>query len=111
MTVIRPRAGLDSALSRAAQDVWADADLRKGHLRVRTLLTVRWMVIAGEVLLLAAITFGVGNKAPFAIAAAVIASAIAAICGLRVFDSFNTSSATVRRRYSLPSTWLTYRRS
>ena len=78
MTVIHPRAGLDSALSRAAQDVWADADIRKGHLRVRTLLTVRWMVIAGEVLLLAAITFGMDNKAPFAIAAAVIASAIAA---------------------------------
>ena len=78
MTDTRPRAGLDSVLSSAAQDVWADADLRKGHLRVRTLLRVRWMVIAGEVLLLAAITYGMGKEAPVAIAAAVIGSAIAA---------------------------------
>ena len=49
-----PARGLDTAAPNAPQDVWDTADIRRGHLRVRTLVNVRWMVIVVEVALLAA---------------------------------------------------------
>jgi two-component system sensor histidine kinase RegB len=66
-------AGLDTAPSADTQDVWDTAAIRRGHLRVRTLVNVRWMVIVGEVLLLATYA-GLHYLAPFAPCAVVIAA-------------------------------------
>ena len=71
-----PTAGLDTAPSSAAQDVWDTAAIRRGHLRIRTLVNVRWMVIVGEVLLLAAMGLGLGYRAPYGYCAAVIAAGV-----------------------------------
>jgi two-component system, sensor histidine kinase RegB len=56
---------VDTAASSGAQDVWDTAAIRRGHLRVRTLVSVRWLVIGGELLLLAVMAFGLGYRAPF----------------------------------------------
>ncbi len=66
--------GLDTATTAHAQDVWDTAAIRRGHLRVRTLVNVRWMVIAGELALLAAMAFGLGYDAPYAICTTVVAA-------------------------------------
>ncbi|HEY0650210.1 ActS/PrrB/RegB family redox-sensitive histidine kinase [Phenylobacterium sp.] len=58
-------AGLDTAGASDAQDVWDTADIRRGHLRVRTLVRLRWAVIAGEVGLLALMAFALGFQAPY----------------------------------------------
>jgi two-component system sensor histidine kinase RegB len=68
-----PAAGLDTAPSADAQDVWDTAAIRRGHLRVRTLVNVRWMVIVGEMLLLAAWA-GLHYMAPYGPCAVVIAA-------------------------------------
>jgi two-component system sensor histidine kinase RegB len=57
--------GLDTAGAAGAQDVWDTAAIRRGHLRVRTLVNVRWLVIAGELILLAVMAFGLDYRAPF----------------------------------------------
>ncbi|MDP3299919.1 MAG: ActS/PrrB/RegB family redox-sensitive histidine kinase [Phenylobacterium sp.] len=57
-----------------AQDVWDAAEIRRGHLRARTLVSVRWMVLAGEGLLLAAMALGLAYHAPFVACAIVIAA-------------------------------------
>lgn len=69
-----PNAGLDKAGAAGAQDMWDTAAIRRGHLRVRTLVTVRWMVIAGEILLLAAMAFGLGYQAAYVPCAIVVAA-------------------------------------
>jgi two-component system sensor histidine kinase RegB len=69
-----PAAGLDTAHSSGAQDVWDTAAIRRGHLRVRTLVNVRWMVIVGEVALIAAMAFGLGYHAPYIACLGVIAA-------------------------------------
>lgn len=69
-----PASGLDTAGPADSQAVWNTAAIRRGHLRVRTLVRVRWMVIAGEVLLLAAMAFGLRYNAPYAACAIVIAA-------------------------------------
>jgi two-component system, sensor histidine kinase RegB len=91
MTDHRPSAGFDSALFVAAQDGWAGADIRQGHLRVRTLLAVRWMVIVGEILILAAIGIGLGHQAPFGVAGGVVLVAIVV----------NLLTARLRRRHNV----------
>lgn len=91
MTEHRPTAGLDSPLFLAAQGVWADADIGRGHLRAQTLINVRWMVIAGEALLLAVIGLGLGHSAPFGLAAGLVALAVGA----------NVATASARRRNPL----------
>jgi two-component system sensor histidine kinase RegB len=81
MAMTNPRArpaGLDTAGASGAQDVWDTAAIRRGHLRVRTLVNVRWMVIVGQVLLLAAMAFGLGYQAPYAYCGLVIAAGVAA---------------------------------
>ena len=40
--------GLDTATTAHAQDVWDTAAIRRGHLRVRTLVNVRWMVASAS---------------------------------------------------------------
>lgn len=69
-----PTAGLDTAPPAGAQDVWDSAAIRRGHLRVRTLVTLRWVVIGGEVALLAAMAFALGYPAPYALSALVVAA-------------------------------------
>lgn len=69
-----PTAGLDTAPPADAQDVWDSAAIRRGHLRVRTLVTLRWVVIGGEVALLAAMAFALGYPAPYAFCALVVAA-------------------------------------
>lgn len=63
---------LDRAHAAGAQGMWDEAEIRRSHLRVRTLVTLRWLVIAGEVLLLLVMAFGLGYRAPFGLCAAVI---------------------------------------
>jgi len=67
-------AGLDTASTAGAQDVWDTAAIRRGHLRVRTLVTVRWMVIVGEVALMAVMAGLLNYQAPYAPCAVVIAA-------------------------------------
>lgn len=64
---------LDTGRSDEAQDVWAGVDVRRGHLRVRTLVTLRWIVIAGETALLFLMAAVLGAQAPYAACAAVVA--------------------------------------
>ncbi|MBW8816102.1 MAG: ActS/PrrB/RegB family redox-sensitive histidine kinase [Caulobacterales bacterium] len=69
-----PAAGLDTAHSTGAQDVWDTAAIRRGHLRVRTLVSVRWMVVGGEVALIAAMAFVLGYHGPYLACLGVIAT-------------------------------------
>lgn len=62
------RAGLASAQDEAE----LDTVVRRSHLRVRTLVTLRWMVLAGEVLLLLVVGVGLGYHAPYSLCFAVI---------------------------------------
>jgi two-component system sensor histidine kinase RegB len=74
MSAYPPDAGLDRAPTSGAQDVWDTAAIRRGHLRVRTLVTLRWMVIGGEIVLLAAMAFGLRYPAPYFLCAVVVAA-------------------------------------
>ena len=49
--------------------------VRGSHLRVRTLVSLRWLVIAGEVLLLLVVGLGLGFPAPYPLCFAVIGGA------------------------------------
>ena len=49
--------------------------IRRSHLRVRTLVSLRWLVIAGEVLLLLVVGLGLGFPAPYPMCFAVIGAA------------------------------------
>jgi len=66
--------GLDRAPPAGAQDVWDSAAIRRGHLRVRTLVTLRWVVVGGQVALLLAMAFLLGHRAPYALCAIVVAA-------------------------------------
>ena len=74
MSAYPPDAGLDTAPTSGAQDVWDTAAIRRGHLRVRTLVTLRWMVIGGEIALLAAMAFALRYPAPYFLCAMVVAA-------------------------------------
>src|SRR5438045_2705175 len=87
----RPSAGLDKAAApeaqgaRAAQpsdvtfdddslmDDWSEGAVHRGRLRVRTLVTLRWLVAAGEVLLLIA-AMALRFEAPYPLCFAVVAA-------------------------------------
>lgn len=69
-----PDDGRDTDAGRAAQDVWDSAAIRRGHLRVRTLVTLRWVTLAGQLALLAAMAFVLGYPAPYFTAAVVVAA-------------------------------------
>ena len=69
-----PAEGRDTVAEPAAQDVWDAAAIRRGHLRVRTLVSLRWVTLAGELALLAAMAFGLGYPAPYFTAAVVVAA-------------------------------------
>lgn len=74
MSAQPPAARLDTAPTSGAQDVWDTAAIRRGHLRVRTLVTLRWMVIGGEIALLTAMAFGLGYPAPYFLCLVVVAA-------------------------------------
>jgi two-component system sensor histidine kinase RegB len=68
---------LDKAAPSSAQDgapgeAAASFGVRRSQLRVRTLVALRWMVIAGEALLLLVIGLGLGYQAPYPLCFAVI---------------------------------------
>lgn len=65
-------ATLDRTGAHDAQDVWDQADIRRGHLRVRTLVRLRWVVVAGEVALLGLMAFGLKFQAPYLACAMVV---------------------------------------
>jgi two-component system sensor histidine kinase RegB len=48
-------------------DDWSEGAVHRGRLRVRTLVTLRWIMVAGEVLLLLAVGAGLGFRAPYAL--------------------------------------------
>jgi two-component system sensor histidine kinase RegB len=52
----------------------ASFGVRRSQLRVRTLVTLRWLVIAGEILTLLVMGFGFGLQAPYLFCFAVIAA-------------------------------------
>jgi two-component system sensor histidine kinase RegB len=54
---------------------WDPGEVRRSHLRVRTLVSLRWMVIAGEVLLLLVVGMGLHFHAPYPLCYAVIGAA------------------------------------
>ena len=63
---------LDRSAPVDAQAMWDEAEVRRSHLRVRTLVTLRWLVIAGQTLLLAVMGLGLGYDAPYALCGAVV---------------------------------------
>ena len=70
--------GFDTSARLPAQGVWGDAAIRRGHLRARTLVAARWMVLVGEVLVLVAMRLGLGDPAPYGACAIVIAAGVLA---------------------------------
>ena len=72
-----PVPGLDRTGADDAQDVWDQADIRRGHLRVRTLVRLRWVVVAGQVAMLALMAFALGFQAPYLACALVVAAGAA----------------------------------
>jgi two-component system sensor histidine kinase RegB len=73
---LKPVAGLDRTDVLAAQgDDWTDGGVHHGRLRVRTLVNLRWIMIAGEVVTLLAVGLGLGFQVPFALCFTVIGAA------------------------------------
>jgi two-component system, sensor histidine kinase RegB len=56
-----------------ASDKWSEGAVHRGRLRVRTLVTLRWMVVAGEVALLLLVMM-LGFAAPYSLCFAVVAA-------------------------------------
>ena len=72
---LKPVAGLDRADAAALQGEDGVLEVvRRGRLRVRTLVNLRWMVLGGETLLLAVAGFGLHFQAPYVLCIAVIAA-------------------------------------
>ncbi len=73
---LKPPPGLDRTAAATAQDEadWTEGAARRGRLRVRTLVTLRWMVVAGEAALLLVVGVGLGFNAPYALCFAVVAA-------------------------------------
>lgn len=62
-------AGLNGAVDGAAP--WADAGARRGRLRVRNLVTLRWLVVAGEAMLLVSLKL-LGFALPYPLCFAIV---------------------------------------
>jgi len=73
----KPSPGLDrqSAAPAQASDDWGLGGARGGRLRLRTLVTLRWMIVGGELLLLAVAGLGFGFEAPYPFCFAVVGAA------------------------------------
>jgi two-component system sensor histidine kinase RegB len=88
---LSPLAGLDTADPGLAQaEAWASGEARRERLRVRTLVALRWFVIAGETLLLFALGLGLGFDAPYV--------ACFALVGVGAFVNLLTDAASPGRR-------------
>ncbi|MCR5873605.1 ActS/PrrB/RegB family redox-sensitive histidine kinase [Phenylobacterium sp. J426] len=62
----------DRTGSQTAQGVWDQADVSRSHLRVRTLVTLRWLILAIQVGVVVGLWFGLGYPAPYPLAVATI---------------------------------------
>ncbi|THD74573.1 MAG: ActS/PrrB/RegB family redox-sensitive histidine kinase [Phenylobacterium sp.] len=82
-SALKPVAGFDRAAAAAAQgeagydevvleEDWGEGSAHRGRLRVRTLVTQRWLVLAGEALLLLASAVILQFRAPYALCFGVI---------------------------------------
>jgi two-component system sensor histidine kinase RegB len=71
---LKPSRGLDRALATGAQDDdgLPEGGVHRGRLRVRTLVALRWLVVAGEAALLVLVALGFGLKAPYAMCFGVV---------------------------------------
>lgn len=69
-----PSPAFDRQSPEQAQGVgdWGGADPRGGRLRLRTLVTLRWMIIGGELIVIMAAGLILGFQAPYALCFAVI---------------------------------------
>jgi two-component system sensor histidine kinase RegB len=67
-----PAVTLDRSTSSEAQAMWDEAEIRRSHLRVRALVTLRWLVIAAQIAMLAGMGLLLDYRGPFALCAAVI---------------------------------------
>lgn len=69
--------GLDRTVAAAMQGEgeWDEGVVHHGRLRVRTLVTQRWLILAGETLLLIGVDLGLGFQVPYAVMFGVIGAA------------------------------------
>jgi two-component system sensor histidine kinase RegB len=70
-----PAASLDAGDrtgSQAAQGVWDQADVSRSHLRVRTLVTLRWLILGAQALLVLMLGVGLGYPGSYWLALAVV---------------------------------------
>lgn len=72
-----PTAPGDTVAPGPAQDIWDSEDIRRGRLRLRTLVTLRWMVLGAETAGLLAMAFVLHYTAPYPLAAAVVLAGLA----------------------------------
>jgi two-component system sensor histidine kinase RegB len=74
---LKPPPGLDRTVVAPAQAEaadWTEGAVHRGRLRVRTLVTLRWMVLAGEALLLLVVSLVLRFHAPYAMCFAAVAA-------------------------------------
>jgi len=72
---LKPPPRLDRTVATVAQGEEADrpeGGVHRGRLRVRTLVTLRWLVVAGETVLLLLVALLFGLQAPYALCFAVV---------------------------------------
>ncbi len=71
-----PRTGLDRPDAETAQDEdwsWAGPGLRRGRLRIRTLIAQRWLMVAGQTIAVLVAGVGMDLKVPYALCFSLIA--------------------------------------
>lgn len=71
-----PRTGLDRPDEETAQDEdwsWAGPGLRRGRLRIRTLIAQRWLMVAGQTVAVLVAGLGLDLKVPYALCFSLIA--------------------------------------
>jgi two-component system sensor histidine kinase RegB len=78
-SALKPVARLDSADLAEAQGGagaadWGEGAIHRGRLRVRTLVTQRWLVLGGEAVLLLVTGLGFGIRAPYPLCYGVVAA-------------------------------------
>ena len=69
----RTGSGAAQAARSPAETVWGEDAIHRGRLRVRTLVTQRWMVLAGEAVLLLIGAYVLGFRAPYGLCFGVVA--------------------------------------
>ncbi|MGA0605716.1 ActS/PrrB/RegB family redox-sensitive histidine kinase [Phenylobacterium sp. VNQ135] len=69
--------GGDRTGSQTAQGVWDQADVSRSHLRVRTLVTLRWWVLGAQAALLILLGLGLRYPAPYLLAGLIVGACVA----------------------------------